>query len=137
MTLDTQEKGEQEDNKNSYHVFETKHKAETGITIPLVTPEGHKTNHWIKVRSKLSHVYEKMKAEIGQKMVRDLAKGRHLIDQIDDDRKLVASLVKEWSFDEPCTLEEVRKFLENAPQFKDEIEEVASDVKQFFEKKHS
>lgn len=134
MVIDTHN-DEASKQENSYDEFKTHDQAEKGRVLHLHTPLGVKTSHWLKIRSKLSHVYEKAKAEVGQKMMRDLTKGRHFVDQVEDDIQLIASLVKDWSFKEPCTRDEVIKFLKHAPQFKDEIEEAASDVKAFFEKK--
>lgn len=115
--------------------FCTRERANTGITFPLVTPEGQPTDHWLLLRGVDSDEYLVADLEAKREGVR--------IAGIDDTRKraeavndltirLTAVLVAGWSFPKPCTPENVRAFLREAPQIVTAIDRVTGNRRLFF-----
>jgi len=123
-------------------LFKTRDKANEGIKVDLVAPDGSKTDHWIVVRSQLSdHFREAYKSALqeaarisslnapgtetaGQKQVADVIRER-LVD-------CQAALVASWSFEEECTPANVRQFLIDAPQIADMVDRTAAANARFF-----
>lgn len=118
----------------SMEQFFTRDKANEGKKLSLLMPDGSKSGEWIKIRSLDSDAYQKAILK-RQRLALKLA-------DLDDEDALddlsqkagidvLVSLVADWSFEEPCSEENVRKLLLNAPQIKDAID-VAAHKRAFF-----
>lgn len=123
--------------------FFTRQKATEGIKLPLALPDGSETDHWLRIRGIDSDEFRRTDAkarreamelaELAEAASKDEAKLAELEKQIQDlQRKVVASLVIEWSFPEPCTEANVVKFLREAPQIQTEIDRLSARRKLFF-----
>lgn len=117
--------------------FFTKQNAEEGVTLPLFTPDGNATQHWLKIRGVDSDTFAMAEFEAKREMMN--------IAQIEDIRErdrrnlknktvLIASLVMGWSFELECTKDNVVNFLTNAPQIREAINVAAGDRARFFKK---
>ena len=119
--------------------FYTRDKANEGQRLPLRTPDGQPTDHWLQVRHVWSDAFQSAEEasmrEIQERIVAlgdkaadaDIAKAKR-----EGTNRLLASLVSEWSFDEPCTPDAVAAFLDKAPQIAEQINRFAADAKRFF-----
>lgn len=126
--------------------FKTRERAEAGHQIPLYTPEGELSAHYITVRGMDSDEFQIAKT----KQARVIAELSTMKDEqkrevatLDATCNYLAVLVKDWSFDkkelmpkgatlDACTRENVAKFLREAPQIKEKIEELVSRRALFF-----
>ncbi|KXJ45892.1 hypothetical protein [Marinobacter sp. Hex_13] len=116
--------------------FFTRDKANKGIKVPLRTPEGKETEHFLVIRSQWSDDFQKAKAEAYRDEFAAIA-GKGEVKAEDRTVILAAALVADWSFDEECTPENVQNLLRNAPQLRDMIDRYASNDARFFTKPSS
>jgi hypothetical protein len=116
--------------------FFTRERANEGVLLPLSQPDGSKTEHWIRIRGVDSDDFRRAEAAAKRKAVTDFGditdKDRLQEQVFESMRELVAHLVISWSFSIPCTLENVKKFLREAPQIAEEIDLLASRRRLFF-----
>lgn len=115
--------------------FFTRERANRGIALPLYLPTGERADHWIHVRGIDSDEFRAAEAEHKREALRiamiEDPKERTLA--IADARaSLLAALVIDWSFAEPCTLENLKRFFREAPQLADSIDRAASRRDLFF-----
>ena len=119
--------------------FYTRDRANEGQRLPLRTPDGQPTGHWLQVRHVYSDAFQ-MAEEASMREVQEriLALGEKPDPEKiaeakrDGTNRLLSSLVAAWSFDKPCTPENVQAFLANAPQIAEQINRFAADAKRFF-----
>lgn len=116
--------------------FFTRDKANEGIKVPLRTPEGKETEHYLVIRSQWSDSFQKAKAEAYRADLAAIA-GQGEVKAEDRTVILTAALVGGWSFEEECTPENVQKLLREAPQLRDMIDRYASNDARFFTKPSS
>lgn len=116
--------------------FFTRDKANKGNKVPLRTPEGKETEHFLVIRSQWSDDFQKAKAEAYRDDLAAIA-GKGEVKAEDRTVILTAALVGDWSFDEECTPENVQNLLRNAPQLRDMIDRYASNDARFFTKPSS
>lgn len=118
--------------------FYTTEKAEEGITVPLHTPDGKPSEHSLTVLGVDSKTWRVKESKARATAV--------LIGEIEDEDKRheafvdhrlrsIAELVTDWTFEEPCTLDNVFSFLSNAPQIADAVDKVAYNRRLLFTKK--
>ncbi len=125
---------------SSMNEFFTRDTANEGKRVHLHTPDGERTEHWVLVRSVDSDAYEMAKIQ----------RDRALLDAPDskDDKaynafiretrlNMIASVIAGWSFDEDLTPENIRTFLEKAPQIAREIENLAASRSFFYTRSES
>ena len=111
--------------------------AEEGIKVELTAPDGRETGHWLKVLGSDSQTFRRAHATHQKKRVERLKDGKKLsaADQrtVEDkaERELVATLVADWSFDEPCTNDNVVAFFKKAPQIMEQVDLVAGQRANF------
>jgi len=115
--------------------FFTRDRANEGIQLPLYTPTGKKTDHWLRIIGVDSDAFRL--AEAAAK--RDAFRVANIEDKAEQaaeiaaaKRRLIAVLVVAWSFPEPCTPKTVEAFLEKAPQIMDAVDTAASRRALFF-----
>lgn len=111
----------------SMEQFFTRQKASEGKRFPLTTPDGQETEHWLQIRSVWSDEFQNTKAEIMRDMM-----GGTTISAVEREARMVAALVADWSFPEPCTPENVTRFMLEAPQIRRAVDTEASNDRRFF-----
>lgn len=121
--------------KTGMESFFTRSIANEGIELPLYSPTGEKTEHWLRVRGIDSDEFRAAEASAKRDAfqiasVEDLVERARLINE--SQRKLVASLVVGWSFEQECTPEAVMEFFREAPQIQEAVDRAASRRALFF-----
>ena len=111
-------------------LFYTKDMANEGKRVDLFTPTGEKTEHWIVIRSIHSDAYKAAQAEA----MRSTLGGEE--DTVSDkNNKVLASLIKSWSFKTELTQGSAVAFINKAPQIADKIYTLAVNAEFFYKKK--
>lgn len=115
--------------KMKSHDFYTRGDSDKGVKYPLELPDGVNSGEWLRVVGSESSLYEKAHEET----VRSVLAG----DNSDGKQSyiLLAALVIDWSFDEPCTTDTVIKFLKNAPYIKHGLDRFVVNRVNFYKKK--
>lgn len=124
----------------SMNDFFTRQKANAGIKLPLSLPDGTETEHFLVVRGVDSDVFREAETEAKRNAMQVAAMAETTERKeamADEKRTLVASLVMSWSFDQECTLDNIKAFLHEAPQIADQIDQIAARRTLFFNKKLS
>lgn len=117
--------------------FHTRAKSSEGVNVPLMLPDGSPTEHWVKVRGVDSDEYRRADSRARRRAIdiaqeKDEAKREDMIE--DTKLDVLSVLVADWSFDRPCTPEEVKAFLREAPQIADLVDKTAYKRALFFVK---
>ena len=110
-------------------LFYTKDMANEGKRIDLFTPTGEKTEHWIVIRSIHSDAYKAAQSAA----MRDALGGEDSV--ADKNNKVLASLIKSWSFKTELTQDSAIAFINKAPQIADKIYTLAVNAEFFYKKK--
>ena len=114
--------------------FFTRPRANEGIEVPLSLPDGTPTEHKLRILGVDSDVFRTEEAASRQRMLEaasskeGIAKFDHQAERV----RLVSYLVGSWSFEQPCTPENVQAFLRDAPQIMEAIDKVAANRRAFF-----
>ncbi|MCF6435209.1 hypothetical protein [Pseudoalteromonas sp. MMG022] len=117
--------------------FFTREKANEGIKIPLTLPDGSVSDHYIVVRGIDSDAFRDAETLAKRNAMAFAAiedEAERAAAFADERLGLIAALVADWSFDEPCELETVKKFLHQAPQICEQVDKVAAKRALFFAK---
>lgn len=120
--------------------FFTRQKANDGVRFPLALPDGTATEHWLLVAGLDSDRYRALKAEQDRALLMQMREAgaddskKEAVRAAADDAYLdrISILVTGWSFEQSCTPENVREFLQNAPHIRDAIDAVVSDRSLFY-----
>ena len=116
--------------------YQIRSRANVPQRIHLIDPAtGEQTDDWLDIVSSLSDAFRKAHETALQEAgamsaERDEAKRKDGIELAK--RTMQSSLVAGWSFDSPCTPENVGAFLHEAPQIVAMIVNVADDNARFF-----
>ena len=115
--------------------FYTRPTANAGVKMPLITPTGERSEHWLQVLGVDSDAFREANAAAQRRAVdiaqiSDDAERKAVL--ADEQRKLVAALVSGWSFDQPCTRDVVAELFRQAPQIQDAVDKIASQRAIFF-----
>lgn len=115
--------------------FFTADKAAAGIRLPLTDPVGRQTAHWLHIIGVDSDEFKLHDAATKRRAV-ELSS---IEDETERDkaimaltRDLAARLVKDWSFPQPCTHENVVEFFKRAPQVQRSVDISATSRHLFF-----
>ena len=120
--------------------FFTRERANEGIDLPLALPDGTPTKHSIRIRGVDSDAFRAAEAESHRRVMntkaKELATNPAAMSQLMADARLdvLGALVITWTFDQPPSKENVVKFLKQAPQIADMIDQLASRRALFFTK---
>lgn len=122
----------------SYKDFDIKTLSEAGVKLPLYNFKGKKTGHWLKVRGVDSDAFieaneEAIRARVALEAVSDKKEKAKLVKKIK--LTLLSSLISDWSFDEPCSIDNVVDFLERSPQNAEAVDLFAARREGFIAKK--
>lgn len=99
--------------------YRTREKANIARRVPLYDPAtGEATEDWLDVRSSMSDAFKRARAEALQAasdiaMDPDVAGREEALARVQS--RMHAALVADWSFDVPCTEENVAEFLHDSP----------------------
>lgn len=126
----------------SFHDLNIASKANAGIEVAVVIPSSHskedsQTGDMLTVLSTYSERFRKAEAE-GYRRIREHVKNHpdeaKIEDALYDDVALdsVVQLVSDWTYDEPCTAENVKAFLSSNPHMYDVVNRTAADHALFF-----
>lgn len=120
--------------------FFTRERANEGVEVPLYTPDGTKSQHWVRIRGVDSDAFREAEANSKREAFR-VASIEDTVERAkaiqDAKLNLIAALVISWSFEKECTLENVKEFFRQAPQIADAVDQVASKRALFFAKRSS
>lgn len=125
---------------SSFKDFYSVDAANEGVKIPVLMPDKTKTGDYLIIRGAESDAFRKaiIKAEQRKLAIRSIEDEDARIEAaLDSIRVATAALVKEWSFDEPCTQENVTEFFKNRPSMQDFVDMAAKDYSLFFGKRLS
>lgn len=117
------------------NAFFTRGPANEGVQLPLYLPNGEKSEHWVRVLGVDSDAFRAAEAESRRDAFRIAAiesREERASEIAKSKRGLIASLVVAWSFEQPCTRENVEAFFMEAPQIMDAIDMAASKRALFF-----
>ena len=115
--------------------FFTEERASEGAKIMLRTPSGEETDHWLLLRGIDSEEFRMAQARFNRSAVAIASiedEGVRERATMNGTRELIAVLIKDWSFEQPCTLENAIEFLRRAPQLESKIDRTVSDRALFF-----
>jgi len=120
--------------------FYTRDKANEGIKIPLVTPDNKETEHWLLVRGTDSDAFRNAENEAKRAIIKAAGEDKDKTDRrekISSASKqgsldVLVAVVKDWSFPEECTPENIKDFLTKAPQIADQIDKAIANRAFFF-----
>lgn len=116
-------------------LFHTRQFANEGIELPLYTPDGKRSEHWMRIRGVDSDEFRLAEAESKRDVMRiaQIENARDRTAEVELSKlTLIAALVISWSFPQECTRENVVAFLKEAPQIADAIDTAASKRSLFF-----
>lgn len=108
--------------------FYTRRLSDEGVKFPLEAPDGTQSDEWLVVVGIESARYEKAYVDTMKATVAGA-------DSTEQSNILLASLVTDWSFKEPCTLDNVVVFLMNAPYIKNNLDKFVVERVNFLKKK--
>lgn len=116
-------------------MFKTRNRVQKPVRQFLINPEtGELTSEYLDIRSSLSDEFtaarDRSMQEVGEIDEKDPEKRKAAVKEIQ--LRMSASLVAGWSFDEPCTEENVVGLLREAPQVRNLVNAVADDQQRFF-----
>lgn len=117
--------------------FFSRAKANEGIEFPLYLPGTNiKSEHFLRIRGMDSDEFRVAEA-IGRRELGELSRMEEparSLKFLESKRRLIATLICGWSFEQECTLENAMAFLKEAPHIEDAINRVASERSLFFMK---
>lgn len=110
-----------------------------GAVLNLKDVRGQETGDWIKVRGHDSEDFQRanrrMRRELLQYLEKKGATAKATDEYLDftsgQQRELQASLVMEWSFEEPCTKENVLELFKNAPDVAEQVDAFSGKRERF------
>jgi hypothetical protein len=114
--------------------FKIRERANGGQRLPLTLLDGSATDHWLHIRSQWSDAFRQARDAALQEAAK-LAQGGEALLQATLDESLLAvraALVSDWSFSEPCTHDNVCRFLREAPQIAEQVDQVSANDAAFF-----
>lgn len=102
-----------------------------GIKVPLVRPDGTESDHWLTVYGNFSDTFQRVRREVMASAVAEAKRSSNTDEReaANESRRLrlLACLIKDWSFDKPCSEREKVRFLQQAPQIGEAIDRISSD----------
>ena len=118
--------------------FFTRSAANEGVKLPLYQPDGTRTDHYLTVRGVDSDKFRAAESKAKRKAITiaQLDTEAERVEEIQKtERDCIAALVIDWSFDKPCTHNNIMTFLKEAPQIADAINRFAAQRSGFMVKK--
>jgi hypothetical protein len=118
--------------------FKTREASNTGVRVALRLPTGQETDQWMQILGFDSDAFQEAADEGRRRRLETAAKVDNPADkeprsaQREDGIKLTAAAVAAWSFDAPCTPDNVAAFLHDAPHIVEQIDAVVFNRASFF-----
>jgi len=105
--------------------------------MSLLSPSGELTDEWIEVIGIESHKMRGRKNELYREIAESTKEGTKFTGEVQDqfNKKLLATAVTGWSFEEECNEENVIQFFTDAPQIQEAVDAFCVDNGNYFEKK--
>jgi hypothetical protein len=113
----------------------TRSRANAGVVLNIKTPEGEDAGDWLRVRGVDSDAFREAKVEANRRLMAAAAletPEARTAATLDNERRMTAALVLAWSFDEPCTEDNVVAFLAEAPQVMRAVDDLVFNRDRFF-----
>ena len=115
--------------------FYTREKGNKGVRLPLYTPDGQPTEHYLEILSVDSDAFQMAQAELQRDLAtanleKDRAKRFELVREAKN--SAAAALVIGWSLEDKFTETAVKELLREAPQLVEQIDRAASNRALFF-----
>ena len=125
--------------KTGMAAFDVLKLSKEGVRVDLTLPDGSETNEFLLVCGADSTEFRCAKAKAARAKMEAIKGGKKKPEDVvqahaEIDVKLVATLVKAWSFEGECTPETVVGFLKSAPQIQEQVDRFAGNRSNFFEK---
>jgi hypothetical protein len=129
--------------------FFMRERANEGVVLHLRTPDGEETGEWLRVVGIDSDVFAKARVDSNRRVVdiiqafsyegddpkeKEAAQERRKEALRQEERRLGASLVSAWSWDDPPTPESVYQLFTEAPQIYREVDELSCKRAAFFKR---
>lgn len=108
--------------------------ANEGKRLELYSPTGEKTDEYLIIRSVHSDAFIKAQQRETRAILESAANGE---EREFDEVVVLASLIKDWSFDDEFNQSNVEEFLRRSPQIRNRINKLASNAEFFYGKKPS
>lgn len=115
--------------------FFTRQRANEGVELALTLPDGTATKHSIRIRGIDSDAFKEAEANQRRRVYEATAEqDKDKLGKVLTDIRLEtqAALVISWTFEDPCTTENVKQLFRDAPQIGEEIDRLASRRALFF-----
>jgi hypothetical protein len=118
--------------------FKTREASNTGIRVALRLPTGQETDQWMQILGFDSDAFQEAADEGRRRRLEAAAKSgkdgapESRPAQREDGIRLTAAAVGAWSFEAPCTLDNVAAFLRDAPHIVEQIDAVVFNRAAFF-----
>lgn len=115
--------------------FYTRESANEGVKLPLFTPEGKETEHYLVIRGVDSDAFRLAESEAKRSSIKiigveDEGERNNLV--YEGKIEMLSSLICGWSFEEKVSKENIKTLLREAPQIADRIDRFACDRTLFF-----
>lgn len=124
---------------NELEQFFTRQEANEGIEVPLYLPDGKESGHKIRIRSFDSDAFHRAQAEEKRKLFAIASsedkEALKKLDPLEFKLNVLCSLVISWTFQTPCTKENIENLLREAPQIADAIDNIAGNRSLFLKSK--
>lgn len=125
--------------KRSFKSYNTLAAANAGLQMSIKGPDGKETEDWIKVRGIDSEAFQQASRTMRREVMLYLEdKGsqsrvteEYLKFTSDQQLKMQAALVLEWSFEEPCTVDNVVELFKSAPYIAEQVDAFSSKRERF------
>lgn len=113
--------------------FYTRQKANEGVKLPLVFPDGSPSEEWVIIRHIQSDAFrETLEEDSRRKLIAMTAEDDEKLEEPITHIDLLVSLISDWSFESKLTDANKKQLLTEAPQIADYIDKFATDKKRFF-----
>lgn len=117
------------------HAFHSRTLANQPRQFPLLLPDGTSTPHYFQVVFEYSDKFEAARREF-RRMLTENAESKHPVADFASTKAawLLSHAVVGWSFDEPCTQQDVEEFLTEAPHILKDLDDFVYNKARFFAK---
>ena len=124
---------------SSFKRYDTRTQATAGVILQLLGPDGKPSGDWVRVRGGDAPEFQRADREFRRELLDyinghppEFRKTAEYRDHVDLHHvKLQAHLVMEWSFDEPCTVDNVLACFTIAPDIAKQVDEFSGKRERF------
>lgn len=125
--------------KNSFTKYNSVDGANAGARMKIADASGNETDDWLHLLGIDSDTFQKASKQMRRTMLAYMEKhnGAKMSDEgynaltIEEQRRLQVVLVQDWSFEEPCTPENVLALFKAAPFIGEQVDNFAGKRERF------